>query len=183
MIYKLQTPIKTRDNKKLHVGDEVYITGTIYTARDAAHKRLVDLIKDGKDLPLDLKDAIIYYVGPTPNKPNEVIGSAGPTSSYRMDAFMEDIFKEGSVISIGKGPRSDKVKELIKANSGLYLSTIGGTAALISKSVVKSELVAYPDLGSEAILKLEVKDFYAIVAYDSYGGDLFLDGINQYKVK
>ena len=180
MVYSLTTPIKTEDIKKLHIGDIVLISGTIYTARDAAHKRLVELAKENKALPLDLKDAIIYYVGPTPAKPNQAIGSAGPTSSYRMDAYLEEIMNQGSVISIGKGPRDPFVKELIKKNCGLYLSTIGGAAASIGKSVLKRELVAYPDLGAEAIQKLEVKDFYAIVTYDSYGEDLFETGINDF---
>lgn len=180
MVYSLTTPISKEDIKKLHIGDIVLISGTIYTARDAAHKRLVELIKEGKELPLDLKDAIIYYVGPTPAKPNQAIGSAGPTSSYRMDAYLEEIMKQGSLISIGKGPRDSFVKDLIKEHGGLYLSTIGGAAASIGKSVTKRDLVAYPDLGAEAIQKLEVKDFYAIVTYDSHGGDLFESGINDY---
>lgn len=181
MIYKLNTPIKENDIKKLHIGDIVLITGTIYTARDAAHKRLVELINNNKELPLDLKDAIIYYVGPTPAKPNQAIGSAGPTSSYRMDPYIKPIMEKGSIISIGKGPRADYVKDLIKANGGLYLSTIGGAAAAIGKSVTKRELIAYPDLGAEAIQRLEVKDFYAIVTYDSYGEDLFEKGIAEFK--
>lgn len=180
MIYKLQTPIKYEDIKKLKIGDIVLISGTIYTARDAAHKRLVELINNNEVLPLDLKDAIIYYVGPTPAKPNQPIGSAGPTSSYRMDPYVEKIMEQGSVISIGKGPRADYVKELIKKHNGLYLSTIGGAAASIGKSVLKRELIAYPDLGAEAIQKLEVKDFYTIVSYDSYGEDLFVKGIEDF---
>lgn len=181
MEYKLHTPITKDDIKKLHIGDILLISGTIYTARDAAHKRLVELIKKNEPLPLDLKDAIIYYVGPTPAKPNQAIGSAGPTSSYRMDAYMKEIMENGSIISIGKGPRSSDVKALIKEHGGMYLSTIGGAAALIGKSVIKRDLIAYPDLGAEAIQKLEVKDFYAIVSYDSYGEDLFEKGISDYK--
>lgn len=181
MEYNLHTPITKEDIKKLHIGDIVHITGTIYTARDAAHKRLVDLIKKGEELPLDLNGAIIYYVGPTPAKPGNPIGSAGPTSSYRMDAYMKPIMEQGSIISIGKGPRSDETRSLIKEFGGMYLSTIGGAAASIGKSVKKRDLIAYPDLGAEAIQKLEVEDFYAIVSYDSYGEDLFKQGIENYK--
>lgn len=181
MEYKINTPITKDKIKNFHIGDILLISGTIYTARDAAHKRLVDLIKEGKDLPIDLNNAIIYYVGPTPNKPGKPIGSAGPTSSYRMDAYIEEILKKGSLISIGKGPRSDKTRNLIKEYGGMYLSTIGGAAASIAKSVIKRELIAYPDLGAEAIQKLEVKDFFAIVSYDSYGEDLFTKGIEDFK--
>ena len=183
MIYKLHTPIQGKDIAKLHIGDIVLISGTIYTARDAAHKRLVELIKSSQELPLELKDAIIYYVGPTPAKPNQARGSAGPTSSYRMDPYVKDIMEKGSIISIGKGPRANYVKDLIKEHKGLYLSTIGGAAAAIGKTVIKRELIAYPDLGAEAIQKLEVKDFYAIVTYDSYGEDLFTKGIEDFRKK
>ena len=181
MEYIVKTPITKEEIKKYHVGDILLISGVIYTARDAAHKRLVELINNKKDLPIELKDAIIYYTGPTPAKPNKPIGSAGPTSSYRMDAYLEEILKNGSLISIGKGPRSNDAKNLIKQYGGLYLSTIGGAAASIAKSVINRELVAYPDLGAEAIQKLEVKDFYAIVSYDAYGEDLFTKGIEDFK--
>ena len=178
---ELKSPVSHEDVKKLRVGDAVKITGVIYTGRDAAHKRLCELLAEGKSLPIDVNGASIYYVGPTPAKPGRAIGSAGPTSSYRMDAYTEPLLKEGLKVMIGKGPRSDEYREQLKKYGAVYLSAIGGAAALISESVKECEVVAYEDLGAEAIHKLSVVDFYAIVTYDSVGGDLFSEGVEKYR--
>ncbi len=178
---KLTLPLSNEEIESLRIGDIVLLTGVIYTGRDAAHERLVKLINEDKPLPIDLDKATIYYVGPTPTKPHEVIGSAGPTSSYRLDPFTLPLLKQGLKIMIGKGPRSKEYKELLKQYKALYLSTIGGAAAIISKSIKKCELVCYEDLGPEAIYKLDVEDFFAIVTYDIYGNDLFEEGIKKYK--
>ena len=178
---ELKSPVSHEDVKKLRVGDAVKITGVIYTGRDAAHKRLCELLAEGKSLPIDVNGASIYYVGPTPAKPGRAIGSAGPTSSYRMDAYTEPLLKEGLKVMIGKGPRSEEYREQLKKYGAVYLSAIGGAAALISESVKECEVVAYEDLGAEAIHKLSVVDFYAIVTYDSVGGDLFSEGVEKYR--
>jgi len=181
MEYHLNLPISPEDVKKLRAGDIVYFTGVMYTARDAAHKRLVELIKEGKELPMDVKNSAIYYVGPTPAKPGRAIGSAGPTSSYRMDPYSEDLMKLGLRVMIGKGPRSKELKEALVRNNSVYLSAIGGAAALISETIKKCDMIAYPDLGAEAIHRLEIEEFMAIVTYDSVGGDLFETEIKKYK--
>ena len=177
----LKSPVNPEEVKNLKIGDEVYITGVIYTGRDAAHKRLCELLDKNQPLPVDVNNAIIYYVGPTPAKPGRAIGSAGPTSSYRMDPYSEQLLKEGLKIMIGKGPRSKDFKESLPKYGAVYLSAIGGAAAQISESVKKCEVIAYEDLGAEAIHRLEVENFYAIVTYDSEGNDLFEQGIAQYK--
>ncbi len=176
---EIKTPISNEVLRKLKIGDTVYLTGVIYTGRDAAHKKLVELINEGKQIPFKVESNVIFYVGPTPAKPNEVIGSAGPTSSYRMDLFLPTILPYFNV-SIGKGPRSESVKKLL-INKGVYLSATGGAAALISESIKKSEIVAFPELGPEAIHRFEVLRFPAIVTYDMHGGDLLTEGINKYK--
>ncbi len=181
MVYELKTPITQEQIQQLHIGDAVKITGVIYTGRDAAHKRLCELLEQGKQLPIDVNGAVIYYVGPTPAKPGRAIGSAGPTSSYRMDAYSEPLLKQGLKMMIGKGPRSTELKNMLPKYGAVYLSAIGGAAASISESVKKCEIVAYEDLGAEAIHRLEVQDFYAIVTYDAQGNDLFEQGIAQYK--
>lgn len=178
---KLKTPITDEDIKKLKIGDIVKITGTIYTARDAAHKRLVELVEKGESLPFDPTNAIIYYVGPAPAKPNQAIGSAGPTSSYRMDPYSIVLMEKGLKVMIGKGPRSQEIKDAIVKHGGAYLSAVGGAAALISQSIKKCDLIAYPDLGAEAIYRLEVEDFTAIVTYDAHGNDLLTEGVQKYK--
>ena len=166
---KLKTPIDDRVRTSLKAGEEVLITGTIYTGRDAAHKRLIEAIDHNKPLPFDIKDQIIFYVGPTPAKPHQVIGACGPTSSYRMDQFSPTLMEKGLKIMIGKGPRSDDfTKELIK-NKAVYLLAIGGLGAKLSQTVKTNTTIAYEDLGTEAIRKLEVIDFPAIVAIDSNG--------------
>ena len=177
---ELKSPFDAEKIKKLRAGDAVSISGIIYTGRDAAHKRLCELISNGKELPIDLFDAGIYYVGPAPAKPRCVIGSAGPTSSYRMDPYSEPLLEKGLRVMIGKGPRSDKFKELLPKHTAVYMSAIGGAAASISESVKSCELVAYEDLGAEAIYRLEVENFYAIVTYDAHGGDLFEAGTKKY---
>lgn len=177
----LKSPVNPEEVKKLKIGDEVYISGVIYTGRDAAHKRLCELLDKNESLPLDVNNAVIYYVGPTPAKPGRAIGSAGPTSSYRMDPYSEKLLKEGLKVMIGKGPRSKEFKESLPKYGAVYLSAIGGAAAQISESVKKCEVIAYEDLGAEAIHRLEVDNFYAIVTYDSEGKDLFEKGIEQYK--
>jgi fumarate hydratase subunit beta len=177
----LKSPAAPEEIKALRVGDTVSISGVIYTGRDAAHKRLCDLIRDGKELPLDLDGASIYYVGPTPARPGRAIGSAGPTSSYRMDPYTEPMLKKGLRVMIGKGPRGEEYKKLVCEYGAVYLSAIGGAAASISETVKKCEIVAYEDLGAEAIYRMEVEDFYAVVTYDSVGGDLFADGEKKYR--
>lgn len=156
------------------------ISGTIYTARDAAHKRLVDLLDQGKDLPIDVKDAIIYYVGPTPAKPGMALGSAGPTTSYRMDPYAPRLLDIGLKGMIGKGLRNNEVIEAMKRNKAVYFAAIGGAAALIGKAVKKAELVAYEDLGSEAIRKLEVENLPVVVVIDTEGNNLYEIGQKQY---
>ena len=177
----LKSPVSPEEVKNLRIGDEVYITGVVYTGRDAAHKRLCELLDKNERLPVDVNNATIYYVGPTPAKPGRPIGSAGPTSSYRMDPYSEQLLKQGLKVMIGKGPRSKEFKQSLPKYGAVYLSAIGGAAAQISESVKKCEVVAYEDLGAEAIHRLEVEDFYAIVTYDSQGNDLFEQGIQQYK--
>jgi fumarate hydratase subunit beta len=178
---KINTPIYSDTISKMRAGDIVYISGTIYTGRDQAHKRLVEALeKDGK-LPIDFNGQVIYYVGPTPAKENRPIGSCGPTSSYRMDAYSTPLMKEGLKVMIGKGDRSNQfINDMIK-HQGVYLQAVGGAGALLSRKVLKSEVVLYHDLGSEAIYKLEVKDFPVIVTYDIYGGNLIVDEVNKYK--
>ncbi|OBR92984.1 MULTISPECIES: Fe-S-containing hydro-lyase [Clostridium] len=177
---KITTPLTEEKVKTLKAGDSVLISGTIYTARDAAHKRLVELLDEGKSLPIDVKDAIIYYAGPSPAKPGHVIGSAGPTSSYRMDPFAPRLLDIGLKGMIGKGLRSKEVIESMKKNGAVYFAAIGGAAALVAKSIKKAEVVAYEDLDSEAIRKLEVKDLPVIVVIDSEGNNLYESGRKEY---
>ncbi len=178
---ELKSPFNPEEIKSLRAGDAVKITGVIYTGRDAAHKRLCELLENNENLPISVNNTAMYYVGPTPAKPGRVIGSAGPTSSYRMDAYSEPLLKEGLKVMIGKGPRSKTLKEMLPKYGAVYMSAIGGAAASISETVKKCEVVTYEDLGAEAIHRLEVEDFYAIVTYDSVGGDLFEEGIEKYK--
>ncbi len=177
---RLKTPLTNADVEKLKAGDKVLITGVIYTGRDAAHKRLFDLLKEGKPLPVDLKGQIIYYVGPAPAKPGHAIGSAGPTTSGRMDAYSPKLMEIGLKGMIGKGMRKKEVIEAMKKYKAVYLAATGGAAALIAKAVKKAEIVAYEDLGPEAINRLEVVDFPAIVVNDTKGNDLYQQGMAQY---
>ncbi|MBB6631802.1 Fe-S-containing hydro-lyase [Clostridium algidicarnis] len=177
---KITTPLTKEKVKGLKVGDSVLISGTIYTARDAAHKRLVDLLDEGKELPLDLKDAIIYYVGPSPAKPGMALGSAGPTTSYRMDPYAPRLLDKGLKGMIGKGLRNKEVIDSLIKNNAVYFAAIGGAAALIGKSVEEAEMVAYEDLGAEAIRKLTVKDLPVVVVIDSEGNNLYKIGQQAY---
>ncbi len=170
---KITSPVNLNEIKDLKAGDIVYITGTIYTARDAAHKRLVNDLKNNKEIKFDLKNSTIYYVGPTPTTPGDVIGSAGPTTSYRMDPYAEPLLKEGVKMMIGKGDRSKEYKDLLVKYQAVYISAIGGTGALIKKFITDAKVIMYEDLDAEAIRELHVKDFYGVVVYDMHGGDLF----------
>ena len=183
MTIKLKTPIDPEQIKSLNIGDVVLISGVIYTGRDAAHKRLCEMIYRGEELPIEVDNGVIYYVGPTPAKPGRAIGSAGPTSSYRMDTYSEPLLKKGLKVMIGKGSRSEEYKALLPKYGAVYLSAIGGAAASISETVKKCDVVTFEDLGAEAIHRLEVEDFYGIVTYDSKGNDLFFEGIEKYQVK
>jgi fumarate hydratase subunit beta len=172
-IKKIKTPLNDKTVVDLQVGDTVSITGYMYTGRDAAHKRLVALIDKGEKLPIELKDQIIYYVGPAPAKPGYACGSAGPTTSYRMDAYTPALLDRGLKGMIGKGLRSREVIDSMKKNGAVYFAAVGGAAALIARSIKKSEVVAYEDLGAEAIHRYYVEDFPAIVVIDSHGNDLY----------
>lgn len=176
----LTTPLTVEDLKDLKAGDDVYITGYIYTARDAAHARLVELLDEGKELPFDPEGAVIYYVGPTPAKPGQAIGSAGPTTSYRMDSYAPRLMDAGLKGMIGKGKRDQGVKDSIVKNGAVYFAAIGGAAALIAKSVKSAEVIAYEDLGAEAIRKIYVEDFPVTVINDSHGNDLYMSGRKEY---
>lgn len=180
MKIKINTPLTEDKIKNLKSGDMILITGTIYTARDAAHKRLLNALEKGDTLPFDVKDSIIYYVGPTPAKPGNEIGAAGPTTSYRMDTYAPKLLDLGLKGMIGKGKRSKEVIESIVKNKAVYFGAIGGAAALISKSIKKSEVIAYEDLDSEAIRKLEVEDFPVTVIIDSKGNNLYETGVENY---
>jgi len=170
---KLQPPLSEADVRSLKVGDEVSLTGVIYTARDMAHKRLCQSIETGRRLPFELEGAVIYFVGPSPARVGRVIGAAGPTTSSRMDAFSPKLIANGLRAMIGKGYRGSEVRDALKKFSAVHLSAIGGAGALLSRHIVSAEVVAYEDLGTEAIRKLQVLDFPAIVAYDSYGSSVY----------
>ena len=170
---KLTLPLDKKTVKELHAGDSVLISGTILTARDCAHKRIFELLNSGKPLPFDLKDAIIYYAGPCPAKPDKASGSCGPTTSARMDSFAPRLLDLGLGGMIGKGEMSDEVLKAIERNCAVYFAAIGGAGALYGNAILKSECIAFPDLLSEAVYKLEVKDFPAVVAYDSFGGSIY----------
>lgn len=169
----IQAPMGKEDAKRLKAGDYVYITGTIYTARDAAHKRMYEALERGEVLPLETEGNVIYYMGPSPAREGRPIGSAGPTTASRMDKYTPDLLDRGLVGMIGKGKRSDAVKEAIVRNGAVYFAAVGGAGALLSKSIIKSEVIAYDDLGTEAIRRLEVKDFPVIVVIDTQGKDLY----------
>ena len=180
MEIKLTTPLTEDKVKKLKSGDTVLLSGVLYTGRDAAHKRLIDLLDQGKELPINVKDEVIYYVGPSPAKPGMVIGSAGPTTSYRMDPYAPRLLDLGLKGMIGKGARNQEVIDAIVRNKAVYFGAIGGAAALIGKSIVSSEIIAYEDLGAEAIRKIEVKDMPLVVIIDSEGNNLYEIGQAQY---
>jgi fumarate hydratase subunit beta len=177
---KLTTPLTEEVIEQLQAGDKVSITGFIYVARDAAHKRLVAALDAGEALPFDPQGQIIYYMGPAPAKPGDPIGSAGPTTSYRMDPYAARLMEVGLKGMIGKGNRSQSVRDAMQEHKAVYLAAIGGAGALIAKSIRASEVLAYADLGAEAIRRLEVKDFPAIVVNDIYGGDAYEHGLRQH---
>ncbi|MFO7946749.1 MAG: FumA C-terminus/TtdB family hydratase beta subunit [Armatimonadota bacterium] len=172
-LHTLQTPISDEALAKLRAGDEVHISGTIYTGRDAAHARLMELIEAGEPLPIEIEGQVIYYCGPAPAPPGSALGSAGPTTSYRMDPFAPDLYRLGLAATIGKGNRGQEVREACREFQKVYLVAVGGAGALLSRTITRAEVVAYPELGPEAIRRLEVKDFPAIVAYDTCGGSVF----------
>ena len=174
---KLQPPLTEADVRLLKAGDEVLISGVIYTARDMAHKRLCEAIETGGDLPFQLEGAIIYFVGPSPAPAGKVIGAAGPTTSSRMDAFSPKLLANGLKAMLGKGYRGEQVRDALKINTAVHLSTIGGAGALLSKHIVAAEVIAYEDLGTEAVRKLQVVDFPAVVAYDCFGNSVYKEGV------
>ena len=180
MEIKINTPLTSEQISNLKAGDSVLLSGTIYSARDAAHKRLIELLDEGKKLPLNIENEIIYYVGPSPAKSGKVIGSAGPTTSYRMDAYAPKLMDLGLKGMIGKGARNKDVINSIVKNKCIYFGAIGGAAALIAKSIIKSEIIAYEDLGAEAIRKMEVKDMPLVVIIDSQGNNLYELGQKEY---
>ena len=179
----ITAPISDEDARSLHSGDYVYITGTIYTARDAAHKRMAESLAAGDKLPIDMKNNIIYYMGPSPAREGRPIGSAGPTTASRMDKYAPDLLDLGLKGMIGKGKRSPEVIESIKKNGAVYFAAVGGAGALLSKCITSSEVVAYEDLGTEAIRKLTVENFPVIVVIDSEGNNLYETAIKQYCVE
>jgi len=172
-IKKLQPPLSDSDVRALKAGDEVAVSGVVYTARDMAHKRLCEAIDAGQKLPFELEGAVIYFVGPSPARPGKVIGAAGPTTSSRMDAFSPKLIARGLRAMIGKGYRGGEVRDALKKYGAVHLSAIGGAGALLSRYIVSAEVIAYDDLGTEAVRKLEVADFPAIVAYDCYGNSVY----------
>ena len=177
----LTPPLSEEETVGLRCGDRVLLTGALYTARDAAHARLVSLLAEGKPLPFDVKGQIIYYVGPTPARPGAVIGSAGPTTSGRMDTYAPALMEAGLKAMIGKGSRSAEVREAMSRHKAVYFAATGGAGALLSQRIVKAEVVAYDDLGPEAIRRLEVEEFPVIVVNDTHGGDLYEEGVSAYR--
>ncbi len=180
MAISIKAPINREQARALHAGDSCLISGVIYTARDAAHKRLCELLESGEPLPIELQDAVIYFVGPTPERPEQIIGSAGPTTSYRMDAYSPLLIVNGLTGMIGKGKRSPEVIKAMKQHGAVYFGAIGGCGALLGRCVKRSEIVAYEDLGAEAIRRLEVENFPAVVVIDSKGNNLYESGRAEY---
>jgi len=178
---KLSAPVTDKDVESLNIGDKVLITGSILVGRDSAHKRLIELLDAGKPLPIDLKGQVIYYAGPSPARPGNPIGSVGPTTSGRMDPYAPRLLALGLKVMIGKGSRSAEVIDACKKYKAVYLAAVGGAAALIAKSAKKAEVVAYPELGPEAIRRLEVENFPATVINDTRGNDLYVEGRSQYQ--
>jgi fumarate hydratase subunit beta len=183
MAKKIKLPLNDEILKDLKVGDNLLLNGTIYVARDSAHKRMVEALEQGQPLPFDIKGATIYYMGPSPARPGRVIGSAGPTTSGRMDAYAPRLMAEGLKGMIGKGLRSKSVRDAMVEHKAVYLGAIGGAGAIISKSIKKADVVAHEELGAEALRRLKVEDFPVTVVDDIYGGDLYEEGKAKYKVK
>jgi fumarate hydratase subunit beta len=182
MTKKVMLPLTDETLKDLKAGDNVLLNGTMYVGRDAAHKRIVEAMEQGKPLPFDIKGQAIYFMGPSPSKPGQPIGSAGPTTSGRMDSYSPRLIAAGLKGMIGKGMRSQEVKDAMRKYRAVYLAAIGGAGALISKSIKKAEVIAYEELGAEAVRRLEVEDFPATVVNDIYGGDLYQEGKAGYRV-
>ena len=180
---KINMPLSKEDALSLKCGDYVYLTGTIYTARDAAHKRMYEALRNGEELPFDIKGQTIYYMGPSPAREGRPIGSAGPTTASRMDKYAPELLDLGLIGMIGKGKRTREVKDAIIRNGAVYFAAVGGAGALLSKCITSSETIAYDDLGTEAIRKLEVKDFPVIVVIDHEGTDLYEESQKQYRVE
>ncbi|MFC2017917.1 Fe-S-containing hydro-lyase [Chloroflexota bacterium] len=180
-MHHITSPLELSALEELRTGNQVSISGIIYVARDAAHKRMIQSLDKGEGLPIEIAGQTLYYMGPSPAKPGQIIGSAGPTTSGRMDIFTPRLLSAGLRAMIGKGSRSPDVREAIKKHRAVYMAAIGGAGALIAKSILKAEVVAYEDLGTEAIRRIEVKDFPAIVINDIYGGDLYEEGKAKYK--
>jgi len=178
---KVTTPLNEEVISKWRSGDKILISGIIYTGRDAAHKRLVELIDKGESLPFDVKGQIIYFVGPTPARPGRAVGSAGPTTSYRMDAYSPRLIEKGLKGMIGKGSRSKEVIEAMMKHKCVYMTAVGGAGALISRCIKSSKIIAYEDLGPEAIRKMEVEDLPVIVVNDTLGNDLYQEGVQKYR--
>lgn len=178
---KIQLPLQDEDIESLKAGDRVLLSGVVYTARDAAHKRMVEQEKEGIPLPVELEGQVLYYTGPTPAKPGEVIGSAGPTTSGRMDLYTPTLLEKGLKGMVGKGYRSEEVIASMLKHKAVYFGAVGGAAALIARSIKKAEVVAYEDLGTEAIRKLTIEDFPVFVINDIHGGDIYKDGVAKYK--
>lgn len=178
---KITLPLTDADLDSLKAGDRVLLSGTVYTARDAAHKRMVDQEKEGIPFPIDVARQVIYYTGPTPAKPGEVIGSAGPTTSGRMDLYTPRLLEKGLKGMIGKGYRNEEVKAAIKRHRAVYFGAVGGAAALIARSIKAVEVIAYEDLGTEAIRKLTIEDFPVFVINDVHGGDIYEEGVAQFR--
>lgn len=177
----IHTPITQEVTKDLKSGDYVYLSGTIYTARDAAHKRMIESLDRGETLPIDIKNAVIYYMGPSPAREGQVIGSAGPTTASRMDKYAPRLLDLGGTAMIGKGKRSQEVIDAIVRNHAVYLAAVGGAGALISECIKHSEIVCYEDLGAEAVRKLEVDNFPMVVVIDSLGNDLYAAALKEYE--
>ncbi|MFH1775676.1 MAG: Fe-S-containing hydro-lyase [Chloroflexota bacterium] len=181
MAKKITLPLTDEILKDLRAGDNILLTGVLYVGRDAAHKRIIEALDQGKPLPFDIKGQTIYYMGPSPARPGQAIGSAGPTTSGRMDSYSPRLIAGGLKGMIGKGMRSATVKDAMKQHKAVYLGAIGGAGALISKSIKKAEVIAYEELGAEAIRRLEVEDFPVTVVNDIYGGDLYQEGKARYR--
>jgi fumarate hydratase subunit beta len=178
--FRLTPPLTNHDTSALKIGDRVLISGTIYTGRDAAHKRIVETLQNGQEPPFPLEGAVIYYVGPSPAPPGRVIGAAGPTTSYRMDAYAPTLIARGLKAMIGKGKRGEEVKKAMAEHKAVYLGAIGGAGALMARSIVEAEVIAYPELGPEAVRRLVVKDMPLVCVNDVHGGDLYLEGRRAY---
>lgn len=176
----IRVPLSDEDASSLRAGDYVYLTGTLYTARDAAHKRIHEAIEKGEQLPIDIKNNVVYYMGPSPARPGKVIGSAGPTTASRMDKYAPMLLDMGLKGMIGKGKRTQEVKDAVVRNGAVYFAAVGGAGALLSRSITSSEVIAYEDLGTEAVRKLEVADFPVIVVMDSQGNNLYETAIDKY---